>query len=262
MDVLRIQLVQAELVWEDAQANCERLAEMMREAPADISLLPEMFNSGFSMSPAKVAEPMTGETVTWMRQQAASLNRVIAGSLAIREGDACYNRFLWVTPEGVIKYYDKRHLFRMAGEHKRYTAGQRRVIWHWRGWRILPLVCYDLRFPVWCRQQNLDYDIMLVVANWPTPRADAWRKLLPARAIENQCYVAALNRAGSDARGWTYEGDSTVLDAMGRSLLTLGPHPATGVARIDRSHLNEVRQTLPFHQDADAFQLEATGCAD
>jgi predicted amidohydrolase len=254
-DTVDIQLLQTELVWEKAQDNCDHLAQLMDRDKADISLLPEMFNSGFSMSPARVAEPMDGPTVGWMVEQARRLDRVVAGSLAIREGEACFNRFIWVTPDGEISTYDKRHLFAMAGEHKRYTAGADRVIWHWRGWRILPLVCYDLRFPVWSRQQAMDYDLMLVVANWPSPRSAAWNRLLPARAIENQCYLAAVNRVGEDGRGWRYDGGSVLLDDLGDALLQLDDRAATGKASISLAKLKERREQLPFYKDADDFRL-------
>lgn len=250
-------LIQMQIHWHDAKANCEKISHRLAQdvRPQDIVLLPEMFNSGFSMQPDKVAETMDGETMQWMRSTAEKYQSVLVGSLAIREEQQCVNRMIWMNADGSYQYYDKKHLFRLAGEHQRYHPGQDRVVIEHRGWRFLLQVCYDLRFPVWCRQQNMDYDVMLLVANWPDARANAWNTLIPARAVENQCYVAALNRVGSDARDLVYAGDSQVVDYLGKPLCHLGSESKNNRVQLDYEQLQQSRQQLPFYEDADLFRL-------
>jgi len=207
------------------------------------------------MQPDKVAESMQGETLSWMKKMARQHQCVMVGSLAIKEGGDCYNRLVWMPSEGEIIYYDKKHLFRLAGEHERYVEGDQRVIVDYRGWRILLQVCYDLRFPVWCRQQQMDYDTMILVANWPDTRAQAWNVLIRARSIENQCYVAAVNRVGADARDLVYAGDSQVVDFLGDVLCHLGDEERIKRVSLDYSELQKSRNQLPFFQDADKFEL-------
>ncbi len=254
--VLKLQLVQMAIHWHDAKANCEQIEKRLIGQPkADIIILPEMFNSGFSMQPDKVAETMDGYTVNWMRQMAVRHKSVIVGSVAIREEGNCFNRMIWMPPDSEPSCYDKKHLFSLAGEDKRYVAGEQRVIVKYQGWRILLQVCYDLRFPVWCRQQSMDYDLMLLVANWPDIRANAWNGLIPARAIENQCYLAAVNRVGEDARKINYAGDSQVVDYLGRELSHGTNKEVVSTIELSYAELIQSREELPFYKDADSFSF-------
>ncbi len=277
---LIIKLVQMSIHWHHAEANCSQIEQRLKQPTpknnspsldsndnaskehretavnADIIILPEMFNSGFSMQPDKVAETMDGYTVNWMHSMAKKFNAVIVGSVAIKEQGDCFNRMLWVTPDGSVVHYDKKHLFAMAGENKRYRAGDKRVVVNYQGWNILLQVCYDLRFPVWCRQQSLDYDLMILVANWPNARANAWNGLIPARAIENQAYVAAVNRVGEDARGLVYAGDSQLIDYLGKQLLHADDEEVVLTWELDYNELQRSRIQLPFHKDADRIKIE------
>ncbi|MFN3901247.1 MAG: amidohydrolase, partial [Alishewanella aestuarii] len=221
---LRVAMLQTELVWQDTAANLQALSQQLAAAPAaDLLVLPEMFASGFSMDSAGIAEREPGPALSWLKQQAAHYQSAIAGSLAVRTADGHYvNRLYFVTPDGAVQSYDKRHLFRMAGEHQAYAAGQQRVIVNWQGWRILLQVCYDLRFPVFSRNLG-DYDAIIYVANWPAPRSRAWWLLLQARAIENQAYVFGCNRVGQDANGLNYRGDSLIVDYLGQPQAELAP---------------------------------------
>ncbi len=256
MSTLNVSVLQTELVWHDAAANRERFARHIAALPAtDVIVLPEMFTTGFSMLAQELAETMDGATVAWMRELAAGRGAALCGSVIVRDGTDCYNRFLWVPPDGAVITYDKRHLFRMAGEDDAYAAGEQRCVVEYRGWRILPLVCYDLRFPVWSRSVGADYDLMLCVANWPTPRRNAWQTLLRARAIENVCYVAAVNRVGEDGNGVRYSGDSAVIDYLGNDLATLAEAEAVTTVPIDLAPLTRFRQKFPVHLDADSFTL-------
>ncbi|MCP8463396.1 amidohydrolase [Pseudomonas sp. ZM23] len=254
---LKLALVQTTLVWHDAKANRERFDALLENARgADLVILPEMFTTGFSMDSEALAEAEEGETYTWLRGQAAKLDAVVCGSVIIRAADGSHrNRLLWARPDGEVQHYDKRHLFRMAGEHKHYTPGEQQVLLEWKGWRIRPLVCYDLRFPVWSRDAQ-DTDLLLYTANWPAARRQHWNRLLPARAIENLCYVAAVNRVGEDGKGHAYSGDSQVLDFQGDSLLAAGD--ADGVFHISLSaaELAAYRERFPANLDADRFSIE------
>lgn len=252
---LKITLLQQPLVWMDGPANLRHFDRLMEEISGrDVIVLPEMFTTGFAMEAA--AQSMAEEdVVAWMREQALRANALIAGSAALQTPPGAVNRFLLVEPEGQVHAYDKRHLFRMADEHHHYKAGDRRVVLTWRGWRILPLVCYDLRFPVWSRNRN-DYDLALYVANWPAPRSHHWQALLTARAIENQAYVAGCNRVGTDGNGHHYRGDSRIITPQGETLATADAHQATRIdGDLSMTLLQEYREKFPAWQDADPFAL-------
>ena len=254
---LQLALIQTSLVWQDAAANREHFARLLEQARgADLIVLPEMFSTGFSMDSAALAEPEDGPTTQWLRQQAQDLGAVVCGSLIIQAADGSYrNRLLWARPDGSLAHYDKRHLFRMAGEHKHYSAGEQQVVLEVKGWRVRPLICYDLRFPVWSRDAG-GTDLLLYTANWPAARRHHWNRLLPARAIENLCYVAAVNRVGEDGKGHAYSGDSQVLDFQGEPLLAV--EDTDGVFRVSLSaaELAAYRQGFPAHLDADSFVLD------
>jgi predicted amidohydrolase len=253
---LRVTLVQADLAWQDPAANRHRLAAHFRGlvGHTDLVVLPEMFSTGFSMAAAELAEDMDGPTIDWMREEAAALGCVIAGSLIVRDGGHCYNRLVWARPDGSVEHYDKRHLFRLAGEQEHYAAGSRRLVVTLKGWRVCPMVCYDLRFPVWSRSRG-DYDLLLYVANWPQRRALAWSTLLRARAIENQSYVVGVNRIGKDGNGTTYAGDSVALDFLGQPLSSEGGGDRVETAVLDLESLRAYRESFPAHLDADRFEL-------
>jgi len=253
---LRVTLVQTQLAWQDPAANRRNLAAHFRGlvGHTDLVVLPEMFSTGFSMDSASLAEPMDGATVGWMREEAAALGCSIAGSLIIREGDRCLNRLVWVRPDGSFDHYDKRHLFRMAGEQQHYAAGDRRLVVDVKGWRVCPMICYDLRFPVWSRCRG-DYDLLLYVANWPARRAQAWSTLLRARAIENQCYVVGVNRVGGDENGVTYAGGSVAVDFLGQPLTGDGGGDRVETAVLDFESLRSYRRDFPAQLDADRFEL-------
>ena len=253
---LRVTLVQTELAWQDATANRRGLAAHFRGlvGHTDLVVLPEMFSTGFSMDAESLAEDMDGPTLGWMREEAAALGFAITGSLIVRDGDRCRNRLVWVRPDGSVKYYDKRHLFRMANEQQHYAAGDRRLVVEVKGWRVCPMVCYDLRFPVWSRSRD-DYDLLLYVANWPARRAHAWSTLLRARAIENLCYVVGVNRIGRDGNGATYAGDSVAVDFLGQALTSVGGGDRVETAVLDLESLRAYRRDFPAHLDADRFEL-------
>jgi predicted amidohydrolase len=224
------------------------------DAPLDLAVLPETFTTGFLGDRKVPEEGMEGPTLAWMADMAARHRCVMTGSAVIQTAAGRRNRLLWVEPDGEVQWYDKRHLFAFGGENERYVAGDQRVVFSYRGWRVCPQICYDIRFPVWCRNQD-DYDLLLVVANWPEPRIDAWSALLRARAIENQSYVAAVNRVGEDAGGIRYPGRSVLLDPMGRELLQLERSEGLGKGAVVKKELQSVRDKLPFLADADRFRL-------
>lgn len=255
--ILTLSLVQPDLVWEDVQANLEAFEQLFRDLPSatDLIVLPEMFSTGFSMQVDKFAEPMEGPTVNWMKKQAATLNAVVAGSLMVARNDCFYNRFVFARSDGQIEYYDKRHLFSMGQENVFFTPGRKRSVIEVKGFRILPQVCYDLRFPVFARNRN-DYDLYLNCANWPAPRNEVWECLLKARAIENQCYVAGVNRIGTDANGIRYSGNSQVLDARGKSIGEAGTTKKLITTALSLSTLQKFREKFPVLPDADDFQIE------
>ena len=255
-DNLRVTMIQSDLAWQDAAENRRRLAAHFRglAGHTDLIVLPEMFATGFSMDAERLAEPMDGPTVEWLREEAAAVGCAITGSLIVRDGTHHFNRLLWATPDGGLSHYDKRHLFRMAREHEHYAAGEHRLVVALKGWRVCPLVCYDLRFPVWSRNRG-DYDVLVYVANWPSRRRAAWQALLRARAIENVCYVVGVNRIGRDGNGAAYAGDSVALDFLGQPLG--GDHGGDFVETVvlDREALAGYRASFPAHLDADAFEL-------
>ncbi|KFN47663.1 hypothetical protein P873_14545 [Arenimonas composti TR7-09 = DSM 18010] len=261
---LRIALVQGDTIWHDPAGNRRMYGDMIAPlaGDADLVLLPETFTSGFSNEALADAETMDGPTVAWIREQAAKLGAVVSGSVQIRTPEGVFNRLLWASPDGGLRHYDKRHLFRMAREHERYAAGREPITVALHGWRIRPLVCYDLRFPVFIRNRHdaaaarFDYDLLLFVANWPAPRRHAWRTLLRARAIENLCYVAGVNRVGTDGNGHAYAGDSLLADFLGMPLVELDDRPGVVVATASASALAEHRTRFPAHLDADHFALE------
>lgn len=260
---LIVTMIQSNLVWEDKKANLQKFEEKIKsqQNKKEVVVLPEMFSTGFSMKPSVHAETMDGESVQWMKRVASENNIILAGSLMIREGSDYFNRLVWMLPNGDYGYYDKRHLFAYAGEDEQYTSGNKRLIASVKGWKINLLVCYDLRFPVWARQvvpitdtdNDPEYDVLIYVANWPEKRVHAWKTLLQARAIENQCYVVGVNRVGDDANGHHYSGDSMIVDPLGKPLVHADDKEGvfTYVLRFDE--LQAVREKLPFLRDADPF---------
>ncbi len=257
MEKLSLLLVQTDIVWEDKQANLAKLSSLInkRRKHADMIILPEMFSTGFSMAPAALAEGMSGSTTQWMLEQAIIADSLVAGSIIIEEDGKYYNRFLAYSPDGLVAKYDKRHLFRMAGEENQYQPGGQRVVFEWRGWRVLALVCYDIRFPVWSRNRD-DYDLVVYVANWPEPRRDVWLTLLKARALENQTFVAGVNRTGLDGNGLKYVGDSMLISPKGKLIGQMNDNEI-GLIETDIS-LNELqlfRQKFPVHLDKDDFSI-------
>jgi omega-amidase len=258
MQDLNVTLIQTELYWEDAAANLAMLEEKIWQIkdPTDLIILPEMFNSGFTMNAAAVAEPMNLTTFKWMKQQAAQTGAVVTGSFVVREDNKFYNRLVWMEPDGSYDYYDKRHLFRMAEEHQTYSAGNKRLIKTLKGWRICPMVCYDLRFPVWSRNRNNEFDLLIYVANWPASRSKPWDILLQARAVENLCYVAGVNRVGTDGKGIDYTGYSTVVNFKGDKLFIYDEGQAfIHTEVLDRESLEEFRKKFPAYLDADTFTI-------
>jgi omega-amidase len=260
---LTVSLVQASTLWHDLAGNRRLYGDLVRALarPVDLVVLPETLLSGFSNDAVKDAETMDGEGVAWMRGLAADIGAVVTGSLVIREGEAVYNRLIWARPDGTHAHYDKRHLFRMAGEHQRYAGGSDKLIVELAGWRICPMICYDLRFPVWIRNRydraaaRFDYDLLLFVANWPSPRRHAWRTLLRARAIENLSYCVGVNRVGVDGNQLTYAGDSAAIDFLGETLVELGSAPALTTITLSASALAAHRERFPAWMDADEFEL-------
>ena len=254
---LRVTLIQAELAWQDPAANRATFAGHFRglAGHTDLIVLPEMFTTGFTMDAAALAETMDGATVEWLREEAVAMGCAITGSLIIRDDGQYYNRLLWVTADGQVQHYDKRHLFRMAQEDGHYAAGEQRIVVRHRGWRICPLVCYDLRFPVWSRNRG-DYDLLLYVANWPARRNLAWKTLLRARAIENVSYVVGVNRIGKDGNGASYLGESAAIDFLGKVLAGDRGGEFVETAVLDRESLDAFRRDFPVHLDADEFTLD------
>ncbi|WP_338873914.1 amidohydrolase [Spirosoma sp. SC4-14] len=259
---MHITLLQTNLYWHDPVANRAMLEEHIFSLPepTDLIVLPEMFTTGFTMDAPAVAEPMKLTTFRWLKQMAAQTGAVVTGSYVVQEGGQYFNRLIWMQPDGQFDSYDKRHLFRMAGEDNVYTAGTRRIIKEWKGWRICPLICYDLRFPVWSRNRSadstdFDYDLLLYVANWPAPRRMAWNTLLQARAIENLSYVAGVNRVGADGNGHPYTGDSALIDFKGDLLARHTDVGAIHQQRLSLEELQTFRAKFPANLDADAFTL-------
>ena len=253
---MKIALIQAPLVWENREANRKYFEDKINSIQEEIDLvvLPEMFSTGFTMHPENVAETMEGKTIALLKSLAKAKNSTITGSLIIRENGKFYNRLVFVFPSGEIKKYDKRHLFSLAGEEKVYAAGNEKLIVAYKGWKICPLVCYDLRFPVFSRNVE-DYDLLLYVANWPTQRIPAWDILLKARAVENICYTIGVNRIGEDGNSYPYPGHSQVVDFLGNYQLEPQPSEGIFIVDLDKSQMLETRQKLGFLDDKDAFLL-------
>lgn len=254
---MNVSLLQTSLFWEDPVANRAMLEEKIGtlDGPTDVIVLPELFTTGFTMNAGPFAEPPDLTTTRWMRQQAARTGAVVTGSFIVRDAGNFYNRLLWMQPDGRYHVYDKRHCFRMAGEHEVYTPGTRRLVVAWKGWRICPLICYDLRFPVWSRNTPQDFDLLLYVANWPAARRHAWNTLLAARAIENLCYVVGLNRVGEDGHGVPHAGDSAVLDFKGERLSYEHSLEVIHTETLNLNDLSTFRAQFPAHLDADPFTL-------
>ena len=263
---LVISLIQADLTWEDRKKNLSYFKEKIHSLQdgSDIVMLPEMFTTGFTMNAENVAETMDGESVNWMREMAERTGKVMVGSFVCLDNDKYFNRFIWMRPDGSFEKYDKKHLFRMANEDDHYAAGNDRLVVEHKGWKIRPLVCYDLRFPVWSRNRHRiengkaipDYDVLLYVANWPEARTSAWDILLRARAVENQVYCLGVNRVGTDGKGIEYSGHSAAIDPKGNYLLA-PVHKNEGVytVTLNRTELDDFREKFPQGLDADAFQL-------
>ena len=253
---MKISLIQTSLDWEDHQANRQRFSELINQIEeTNMIMLPEMFATGFTMNPQAVAETMNGESVKWMKEIAVKKHCAVTGSLVIKENGNYHNRLFFVYPDGGLKTYDKRHLFTLAGEQKQYTAGSEKLIVEYMGWKICPLVCYDLRFPVFARNTE-DYDLLLYVANWPSARVLAWNVLLQARAIENMCYVAGVNRIGQDNNGHDYPGNSQVFDSLGKLMLQPSDNENIYTITLDKEEMQKNRKKLGFLNDRDSFILQ------
>lgn len=263
MSNLKTTIIQSDLHWEDADANLAMLEEKIWQIDenTDLIVLPEMFNTGFSMNAPKLAEPVNFKTFKWMKQMATQTNAAVCGSYIVKEANQYYNRLYFVDPEGGFDYYDKRHLFRMSDEHVTYTAGKKRLIYQFRGWKIMPMICYDLRFPVWIKNnynQNSDefeYDLLLFVANWPAPRTEVWDTLLRARSVENQCFTIGTNRTGSDGEGVDYNGNSVCYDFKGQLLNEVSDQPSIDTVELRLDQLNAFRKKFPAYLDWDRFNI-------
>lgn len=254
MSHLKVTLVQANLAWEDPVTNRAHFDHLLASAKGatDLVVLPEMFTTGFTMAGDKWAESMDDPSVSWLRNKAAELKSDVAGSLIIREGEQLYNRLVWATAGGLLYFYDKRHLFRMSGEHKIYAAGTDPLTVTIGTWRIRPFICYDLRFPIWSRNIGNGYDVALFVANWPAARAAHWTALLTARAIENQAYIIGINRVGLDGNGHAYSGDSMALDPQGQVIFHARDQEVVHTVDLDASAQEAYRQSFPAWRDADS----------
>ena len=265
MNELRITTVQADLVWENKIENLSKFDDLLRgikRGETDVIVLPEMFTTGFSMNPAAFAETMNDATVFWLKKKAWELNAAVTGSFICIDNDNYYNRLVWMLPDGSLSTYDKRHRFTLAGEDKYYTEGVERLVVEWRGWRICPLICYDLRFPVWARngvqaqEGQVDYDLLIYVANWPIARSHHWRILTEARAVEDQAYAVAVNRIGTDANGYEYRGDTSVIDYAGDILLRRSFTEGVDTTIVSKAKLTNYRKKFGFLADQDAFKIE------
>lgn len=275
MQNLTVSLVQTRLFWEDKSANLSMLEKKILSIPekTEVVILPEMFSTGFSTNAAALAETMGGPTVSWMKKIAGEKKCILTGSLIIREDGRpealFFNRLIWMQPDGNFGYYDKRHLFAYGKEHQSFTAGNKRLIASAKGWKIQLQICYDIRFPLWLRQSNpanplpaqekteLEYDVLIVIANWPTPRIHAWKTLLLARAIENQCFVIGVNRTGTDGNGLAYSGDSMIIGPLGEVLCALSENEAIITLTLNKEITETTRKQFPFWKDADHFLIQS-----
>lgn len=262
MSTITITTIQTDLCWEDKSANLQMLEQKINSIKerTEIIVLPEMFSTGFSMHPERLAETMDGESLQWMKRVAAAKKIALTGSIIIKENDQCFNRLIWMLPNGQYGFYDKRHLFAFAGEDQHFTGGTQRLIASIKGWRVNLLVCYDLRFPVWARQQSStkepEYDLLIYVANWPEKRSVAWKTLLQARAIENQCYVVGVNRVGKDGNDISYSGESMIVDPLGDILYQKKDEEDIFTMVLQKDQLQTIREKFPFWKDADQFIIK------
>lgn len=262
MSTLTISTIQTSLLWEEKSANLHMLEQKIAsiEEKTEIVVLPEMFSTGFSMNPSLLAEKMDGETIQWMQRVSRENGIILTGSVIIEEEEKFFNRLIWMLPNGQFGHYDKRHLFAYAGENEKYNPGNKRLIASVKGWKINLQVCYDLRFPVWARQQikedGAEYDLLLYVANWPERRSHAWKTLLCARAIENQCYVIGVNRVGTDGNNIYHSGNSLVIDPLGQVLYHMADEEDVFTITLQKEKLDEVREKFPFWKDADSFNIQ------
>ncbi|MEN8249281.1 MAG: amidohydrolase [Bacteroidota bacterium] len=259
MQDLRITLIQSNPEWHNVEDNLARLTSILPTENSDVIILPEMFTTGFTMASEEMAEKMEGRSHLWMKEQSARTESVVCGSIIIEENGKYFNRFLWVEPNGKTKFYDKRHLFRMADEHNYYNEGTSEVVITFKGWRIKPLICYDLRFPVWSRNKLIDnrlsYDLLIYVANWPQARISAWDTLLKARAVENSAYTIGLNRVGKDEKGIEYNGHSGIYGPKGEQLYFSENIEFVSTISLNLEDLNTYRAKFPSHLDADSFKI-------
>lgn len=261
---LKIAIIQKHVAWEDSNANLSDFESQINEIgnSVDIIMLPEMFDSGFTMNASKVSQDTNGPALKQMKRWSQNSDALVLGSIIVQEKGQYFNRLLWVEPGGDFYYYDKRHLFRMGDEHKIYSQGKEKLIKVWKGWRIYPLICYDLRFPVWSRNRlmpetkELEYDLLIYLANWPSSRITVWDTLLKARALENQAYVAGVNRVGNDGEGISYNGHSQLIDYKGTVVMNLGEKVDTRIIEIDKQPLLDFRQKFPAYLDADSFEVQ------
>ncbi|WP_207423381.1 amidohydrolase [Desertivirga brevis] len=257
MSVLKITTFQAYIFWENIDKNLQNLGlklSSIREK-TDLIILPEMFSTGFTMNAPGLAEEMGGKTMEWMKVQAKKFEAVVTGSLIIRENDQYYNRLIWMRPDGTYEKYDKRHLFGLGKEDSVYRSGKDKLIVELNDWKICPVICYDLRFPVWLRNNNIDYDLLLIVANWPEKRSLHWRTLIPARAVENQAYVVGVNRVGHDGNEIYHSGDSMCIDPNGKTVYYKPNDEDLYTFSISKDELIKTRRAFPFLKDADKFDL-------
>lgn len=254
---LNISLIQSNIFWQDVEKNISHFSNIISSIKkTDIILLPEMFNTGFCPQHTHLAENMNGKTIAWMKEISNKKKCAIGGSLMILEDGKIYNRLIWISKKGVLSIYDKRHLFSLIKEHKYLTKGKQRLILEEEGWKICPLICYDLRFPVFSRN-NVDYDILIYLANWPTKRIDAWDALLKARGIENQCYTIGVNRVGTDGNGISFNGTSKVFSPVGKELLSTIENQETIMQiNLSMNDLNIIREKMSFLKDQDSFILK------
>jgi len=256
MQDLKIALVQSRLHWEDIDANLAMFSKKLEPlaGQADIIVLPEMFSTGFSMNPSKLFETIDGKAVNWMKDTASKTNAIITGSLIIKDNEHYYNRLIWMRPDGSFEHYNKRHLFSMAREEEVFTPGQEKIIVEVKGWKICPMVCYDLRFPVWIRNIE-NYDALIFAANWPERRIQHWRKLLQARAIENQCYAIGVNIVGNDGNGIDYTGHSMFIDPQGEAVAEIQNEEKTEIVTLKEESVSFTRRYMPFLHDKDEFTI-------
>lgn len=259
--MVNIALVQTFTYWEDKEKNLQHFNSIIdsHKENADVYVLPEMFTTGFSMNSKQLAEKINDVTTQWLLKKASEKNACITGSFITKDSNAYYNTLLWAYPDKKFLYYHKRHLFRMAGENEYYNQGKKKIICEYKGFKFLPLICYDLRFPVWSRNRiksDEEYDVLLYVANWPKVRIEAWKKLLYARAIENLSYVIGVNRTGTDGTGKEYNGQSIAIDFKGDVMSCLEDKEQVKVVHLDKVQLNTYREKFPAHLDADRFEIK------